>query len=91
MPGKTIRLNDHEFEFTLSPTRNGGWTMCVLHTDRSGPSPNETKSMIDIEFESEAQAMDYADRVAIEMARRRDASRAGSLKSGTPLSILSRQ
>lgn len=91
MPNKTIRLHDHEFEFTLSPTRNGGWTMCVLHIDRSGALPNETTSMIDIEFESEAQAMDYADRVALEMARRRDASQTGSLKSGTPLSVLSQQ
>jgi hypothetical protein len=70
MESKTVCLNRHEFQISLAQTNTGGWTIEILHIDRSGPEPSESRAAIDIEFESEAQALRYANVFAAEMAKR---------------------
>ncbi|WP_321889480.1 hypothetical protein [Paraburkholderia bannensis] len=72
MDGDSLFVNDHEFRVTLAETARGGWTMAILHIDRSGPAPVELRVSIDIEFASEAEALRYARVVVAEMAQRRD-------------------
>jgi hypothetical protein len=73
MEYNSVFVNSHEFQFTLTATSTGGWTMSVLHIDRSGAMPIELHSAIEIEFSSKSEAMRYAERVAAEMAKRRGA------------------
>lgn len=70
MDGDSIFLNDHEFRVTLAPTARGCWTMSMLHIDRTGPTPTELRSAIDIEFASEVEALQYAGVVAAGMVQR---------------------